>query len=91
MATIRRIIKDRRRAKIEPRCPGSKASPTQRQRSGTIHGGRIVRTGAPRRSMPLACGNWNAVCRRFLDRDLDRAKAGIFESMFNGLSDTPGP
>ena len=43
------------------------------------------RTGAPWRDLPEGFGNWNTVCRRFRDW----ARAGVFDPIFNALSDEP--
>ena len=45
----------------------------------------IARTGAPWRDLPPAFGKWNTICRRFRDW----ARAGVFERIFNALSDDP--
>ncbi|QBX99461.1 IS5 family transposase [Rhodophyticola sp. CCM32] len=42
-----------------------------------------VRTGSPWRDLPPAFGNWNSQFRRFRRW----AKTGVFESLFNVLSD----
>jgi transposase len=44
-----------------------------------------VRTGSPWRDLPPDLGNWNTVFQRFRRW----AKAGVFESLFNALSDEP--
>ena len=44
-----------------------------------------VRTGSPWRDLPDGFGNWNSTFRRFRRW----AKAGVFENLFNALSDEP--
>lgn len=45
----------------------------------------VARTGAPWRDLPQSFGNWNMVYRRFRDW----ARAGVFDRIFNALSDDP--
>ncbi len=44
-----------------------------------------VRTGSPWRDLPPAFGNWNTQFRRFRRW----AERGVFESLFNAMSDAP--
>ena len=44
-----------------------------------------VRTGCPWRDLPPIFGNWNSQFRRFRRW----AKTGVFESLFNAMSDDP--
>lgn len=44
-----------------------------------------VRTGSPWRDLPSHFGNWNSQFRRFRRW----AKSGVFESLFNAMSDDP--
>jgi len=44
-----------------------------------------VRTGSPRRDLPVALGNWNSVFQRFRRW----AKKGVFERLFELLSEEP--
>ena len=44
-----------------------------------------VRTGSPWRDLPVAFGNWNSVFQRFRRW----AKKGVFERLFEVLSDEP--
>jgi transposase len=45
----------------------------------------IARTGVPWRDLPLEFGKWNSVYRRFRDCGI----AGVFERIFNALSEEP--
>ena len=45
----------------------------------------IARTGAQWRDLPGEFGKWNSVYRRFRDW----ARAGVFERIFNALSEEP--
>ena len=45
----------------------------------------IARTGAPWRDLPPGFGNWNTIYRRFRDW----ARSGVFERIFNAVSDDP--
>ncbi len=88
MATSRRIIKDCHWARMEPHCLGLKAHPGRTGSDPRLFLEAvfwIVRTGAPWRDLPSEFGNWSTAYRRFLGW----AKAGVFERMFNGLSDVP--
>ena len=44
-----------------------------------------VRTGSPWRDLPPTFGNWNSQFRRFRRW----AQTGVFESLFNAMSDDP--
>ena len=44
-----------------------------------------VRTGSPWRDLPPTFGNWNSQFRRFRRW----ARTGVFESLFNAMSDDP--
>jgi transposase len=45
----------------------------------------IARTGAPWRDLPPGFGKWNTIYRRFRDW----ARAGVFDRIFNAVSDEP--
>jgi transposase len=45
----------------------------------------IARTGSPWRDLPPRLGHWNSVFKRFRDW----AKAGVFQRIFDALSDEP--
>lgn len=88
MKPDRFIITDRQWKLMESHCLGLKSHPGRTGSDPRLFLEAvfwIVRTGSPWRDLPAAFGNWNTVYRRFLDW----AKAGVFERMFNALSDEP--
>ena len=82
------VVSDSLWQRLEPHFPG-KASDA----GGTAKDNRLfleavfwrVRTGSPRRDLPLAFGNWSSQFRRFRRW----AKAGVFERLFKAMSDDP--
>ena len=88
MDESRLIITDYQWAKMEPECPGRKQDPGRTGSDPRMFLEAvfwIARTGAPWRDLPPAFGKWNTICRRFRDW----ARAGVFERIFNALSDDP--
>jgi transposase len=88
MDTSRFIITDRQWAKAEPHCLGLKAHPGRTGGDARLFLEAvfwIARTGAPWRDLPTGFGNWNTVYRRFRDW----ARSGVFDRIFNALSDEP--
>ena len=88
MPSDRYVITDRQWSKIEPHCLGKKTDPGRtgadgRQLLESVF--RIARTGAQWRDLPGEFGKWNTVYRRFRDW----ARAGVFERIFNALSEDP--
>ncbi|GCE84231.1 transposase [Komagataeibacter diospyri] len=82
------ILTDAQWAKMEPLCLGRK---TDRGRSGKDN--RlfieavlwIARTGSPWRDLPTYFGHWNSVYSRYSDW----TKAGVFQKIFEAVSDDP--
>jgi transposase len=82
------ILSDCQWAKMEPHCLGKAGDPG---RSG--HNNRlfvegvlwIARTGSPWRDLPAQFGKWNTVFRRYSDW----ARAGVFQRLFEAVSDDP--
>lgn len=88
MDTSRFVIRDHQWAKMEPHCLGLKAHPGRTGSDARLFMEAvfwIARTGSPWRDLPPGFGNWNTIYRRFRDW----ARAGVFERMFNDLSDRP--
>ena len=84
----RLVLTDAQWAKMAPHCLGK---PGDRGRSGSDNRGvveavlRIARTGSPWRDLPPDFGKWNTVFKRFRDW----VKAGIFQRLFEAVSDEP--
>jgi transposase len=85
---VRLVLTDAQWEKIAPHCLGKPGDPG---RSGGDNRRFIeavlwkVRTNSPWRDLPAAFGDWNTVFKRF-----DYwSKAGVFERIFNALSDDP--
>ncbi len=88
MREDRFVIMDGMWEVMAPLLPG-----TKRDRGVTAKDNRLfmeailwrVRVGGPWRDLPTGFGNWNSVFRRFRRW----AKKGVFEILFNHLSDDP--
>ena len=88
MPIDRYIITDRQWEKIEPHCLGKKSDPGRTGGDARLFLEAvfwIARTGAQWRDLPGEFGKWNSVYRRFRDWGL----AGVFERIFNALSEEP--
>lgn len=88
MDRSRLIITDRQWAKMEPHCRGRKQDPGRTGSDPRLFLEAvfwIARTGAQWRDLPPEFGKWNTIYRRFRDW----ARAGIFDVIFNALSDDP--
>ncbi|MEM1361612.1 MAG: IS5 family transposase [Pseudomonadota bacterium] len=88
MDTSRFVIRDHQWVKMEPHCLGLKAHPGRTGSDARLFMEAIfwiARTGSPWRDLPPGFGNWNTLNRRFRDW----ARAGVFERIFNALSDQP--
>ena len=84
----RLVISDELRAKIAPLLPGKAGDPGATGRDNRRFMEAVlwrVRTGSPRRDLPQDFGNWNSVFKRFRRW----AKAGVFDRLFNAISDEP--
>lgn len=88
MNEARFVISDAIWARLSPHLPGKSSD-----RGVTAKDNRLfleavfwrVRTGSPWRDLPEGFGNWNSQFRRFRRW----AEAGVFEYLFNVLSDDP--
>lgn len=88
MPVDRYIITDRQWAKIAPQCLGKKSDPGRTGGDARLFLEGvfwIARTGAQWRDLPAEFGKWNSVYRRFRDWGI----AGVFERIFNALSEEP--
>ena len=88
MDRSRFIIWDHQWARMEPHFLGLKAHPGRTGSDARLFLEAvfwIARTGSSWRDLPPGFGKWNTIYRRFRDW----ARAGIFELMFNALSDDP--
>ena len=88
MKPERFVVTDRVWDKVSPCLPGKAGD-----RGVTAADNRLfleavlwrVRTGSPWRDLPVAFGNWNSTFQRFRRW----AKAGVFERLFEALSEEP--
>ena len=88
MPEDRYIITDRQWTKMEPLCLGKVSDPGRTGGDARLFLEGvfwIARTGAQWRDLPAEFGKWNSVYRRFRDW----VRAGVFERIFNALSDEP--
>jgi len=84
----RYIITDRQWAMVEPCCLGKKSDPGRTWGDARLSPEWVfwnARTGAQWRDLAVEFGKWNSVCRRFRNCGI----AGVFERIFNALSDDP--
>jgi transposase len=85
---IRTILTDAQWERIAPLIPGKKGDPgrsgedNRRFVEGVLW---MVRTGAPWRDLPEYFGKWSSVWKRFRRWALK----GVFEKLFQALSDEP--
>jgi transposase len=85
---IRTILTDAQWERIAPLVPGKKGDPgrsgedNRRFVEGVLW---MVRTGAPWRDLPEYFGKWSSVWKRFRRWALK----GVFEKLFQALSDEP--
>ncbi len=86
MNTDRTVLTDAMWARIEPMLPGKATDPGVTAAVGRMFLEAVlwrIRTGSPWRDLPEHFGNWNSVFKRFRRWAL----SGIFEQVFNELSD----
>ena len=82
------IITNRQWEKVEPHCLGKKSDPGRTGGDPRLFLEAvfwIARTGAQWRDLPVEFGKWNSVYHRFRDW----GGAGIFDRIFNALSEEP--
>ena len=84
----RDILSDAQWAQIAPLLPGKPGDPGRSGADNRLFLEAVLwmaRTGAPWRDLHARFGRWNSVFRRFRRW----AQNGVFESLFNALSDDP--
>ncbi len=84
----RDILSDAQWERIEPLLPGKPGDPGRSAADNRMFLEAVLwmaRTGAPWRDLHHRFGRWNSVFRRFRRW----AQKGVFESLFNALSDDP--
>jgi transposase len=84
----RDILSDAQWERIEPLLPGKPGDPGRSAADNRVFLEAVLwmaRTGAPWRDLHQRFGRWNSVFRRFRRW----AQKGVFESLFNALSDDP--
>ncbi len=82
----RTVLTDAMWARIEPMLPGKATDPGVTAADNRMFLEAVlwrIRTGSPWRDLPEHFGNWNSVFKRFRRWAL----SGVFETVFNELSD----
>lgn len=85
---IRKVLTDAQWAKMEPHCLGKKSDPGRSGDDNRLFLEAVLwkaRTGSPWRDLPTEFGNWSTVFTRYNDW----SKAGVFERIFEAVSDDP--
>jgi len=84
----RLVLSDAQWAKMEPLCLGKPSDPGRSGKDNRLFVEAVLwiaRTGSPWRDLPPSFGHWNSTFTRFRDW----AKAGVFERLFDAVSDDP--
>ena len=82
------MLNDEQWARIAPLLPGKPGDPGRSGNDNRLFVEAVLliaRTGAPWRDLPEAFGNWNSIFIRFRRW----AKKGVFDRIFNVLSEDP--
>ena len=82
------VVTDQLWSKLEPHLPGKASDSGVTAKDNRLFLEAVfwrVRTGSPWRDLPSAFGNWNTQFRRFRRW----AERGVFERLFNAMSDDP--
>jgi len=85
---VRMILTDAQWKKMAPHCLGKPSDPGRSGNDNRLFLEAVLwkaRTGSPWRDLPAAFGKWNTVFKRFDDW----SKAGVFERIFEAVSDDP--
>ena len=84
----RLVLSDEQWAKMERHCLGKTSDPGRSGANNRLFVEGVLwkaRTGSPWRDLPEMFGKWNTVFQRFNDW----SKAGVFERLFEAVSDDP--
>src|SRR5258707_3447897 len=84
----RLVLSDAQWAKMEPLCLGKPSDPGCSGKDNRLFVEAVLwiaRTGSPWRDLPPSFGHWNSAFTRFRDW----AKAGVFDRLFDAVSDDP--
>jgi transposase len=82
------VLSDAQWAKMEPHCLGKPSDPGRSGMNNRLFLEGVLwiaRTGSPWRDLPPWFGKWNTVFKRYRDW----VKAGVFQRLFEALSDDP--
>ena len=85
---IRTVLKDHQWAAMEPHCLGKQTDPGRSGNNNRLFMEAVLykaRTNCPWRDLPKEFGKWNTIFVRFNDW----SKAGVFERIFEAISDDP--
>ncbi len=85
---VRFVLKDAQWETMAPHCLGKPTDPGRSGMDNRLFLEAVLwkaRTSSPWRDLPPEFGKWNTVLQRFNDW----AKAGVFEKVFEAVSDDP--
>jgi transposase len=85
---IRTVLTEKQYERIAPLVPGKEGDPGRTGANNRLFLEAVLwiaRTGSPWRDLPEHFGHWNSIWRRFRRWALK----GVFERVFNSLSDDP--
>ena len=85
---IRAVLTEKQYERVAPLLPGKEGDPGRTGANNRLFLEAVLwiaRTGSPWRDLPERFGHWNSVWRRFRRWALK----GVFERVFNSLSDDP--
>lgn len=85
---IRTVLRDDQWNKMAPYCLGKQSDPGRSGANNRRFMEAVLwktRTGSPWRDLPAQFDNWSTVFRRFRDWSV----AGVFERIFEAVSDDP--
>ena len=88
MDNARRVVTDRMWGLMVPHCLGKPTDPGRTGSDARLFMEAVLwiaRTGSPWRDLPKEFGKWNTVFKRFREW----VKLGVFERIFQALSDEP--